>query len=536
MIIFYFKFDIISSDFQLFKEHSFLMNIATIKNNFGAGVVVFLISLPLSIGVALISGAPPIAGVWAVVIGGIVVGFLSGSNISVSGPAAGLSAIVLNAITTLGSFELFLTASLLAGIFQLALGFLRAGSLAEYIPISVVEGMLAGIGVIIITQQIPALLGVNDSFYHIFDWIKDIKWQAVIIAGVSFVVMIFWAKIPKLGEIKLLPAALVAVILGALINTTLNYFNMGLNSEYLVNLPQIHSVRELTTFFTFPDFSGLYNSFIWVTAVTVASVASIETLLSIEASDRIDPYRRITDNNQELRAQGTANIISSLVGGIPVTSVVIRSSANVRAGATHRMATMTHGLLMALCIILIPFLLNQIPLATLACILILIGSQLARISKFVKMYKKGFNQFLPFISTFIAVVIFDLLKGVAIGILLAIIHILRGHIKRSYYLSREELENVQEVHLTLGQEVSFLNKAAIKKTIKNIRPNSTVIIDATRSCFIAPDVLDMIQDYVNYTAPPANITVILKGFDNYHDDDESRRIVIKHHTHAIKGI
>ena len=467
------------------------------KSNFASGLVVFLVALPLCLGIALASGAPPLSGVLAGIVGGIVIGSLSTSHISVSGPAAGLAAIILAAITELGSFELFLCAGLIAGAIQLLLGFIRAGSLAEYIPVSVIEGMLAGIGVIIIMKQIPFALGSNGSLADPAALFADIHTGSLLVAGVSMAILIVWDKIPALKNIKILPAALVAVGAGILMNQwfVASGSSLAIPAGQLVQLPVPDTWREAAGMLTLPNFSGFGNSYVWMTGITIAIVASIETLLCIEAADRLDTRRRITDTNRELRAQGAGNIVSSLIGGLPITSVVVRSSANANAGATHKLSAVIHGVLLLVCVLAIPFILNMIPLSTLA-----------------------------------AVVALDLLKGVGIGLAISIIFILQGNMKRAYYLSREELAEADEISLELAEEVSFLNKAAIKKTLKNIRPGSKVTINAERSSYIAGDVLELIEDFANVFAKENDIDVVLKGFKSDYDH-EGR----DHHSHVRVG-
>lgn len=307
--------------------------------------------------------------------------------------------------------------------------------------------------------------------------------------------------------------------------------HLAVPENQLVHLPVLSSWQDLKDFVIFPDFSGFTNPFIWVTGATIAIVASIETLLSIEAADRLDSKRRLTDSNQELRAQGVGNIVSSLLGGLPITAVIVRSSANANAGATHKLSAIIHGVLLLICVLAIPTLLNQIPLATLAVILILVGYKLARPSVFKHFWHKGIYQFIPFIITMVAVVLFDLLKGVGLGLIISILFILHGNMKRAYYLSREELADASQIRLNLAEEVSFLNKAAIKKTLKNIQPNSMVIINAEHTAYIAYDVLELIEDFATIYAKENNIHVILKGFKADYDSlvDQHSNIKVEHH-------
>lgn len=505
------------------KEVTYLL-----RQNVSSGLVVFLVALPLCLGISLASGAPPLAGILSGIIGGIVIGYLSTSHISVSGPAAGLVAIVLAAIHELGSFELFLCAGLVAGIIQLLLGTIKAGSITNYIPISVIEGMLAGIGILIILSQLPYALGSQETLFNIIKSPQQIHWGSLSIALVSVAIIIVWEHFSPLKKLKLLPAALIAVIIGILLNDLFIYFDSSLAvpPTQRVQLPIPHSLEEAENLIRFPNFVGLSNPYVWITGATIAVVASVETLLSIEAADRLDKHRRITDTNHELRSQGVGNIVTALIGGLPMTSVIVRSSANANAGATHKISTIIHGLLLLISVLTIPTLLNQIPLSTLAAVLILIGYKLTRPSIYRHFWHKGIYQFIPFIATTLAVVWLDLLKGVGIGLVISILFLLYGNMKRAYYLSREELADAQEIVLELAEEVSFLNKAAIKKTLKNIQPNAKITIDAQRSVYIASDVLELIEDFTNFYAKENNIKVKLKGFKNDYENREEQQ-----HTH-----
>lgn len=510
--------------------------LAHLKQNFASGLVVFLVALPLCLGIALASGTPPLSGVISGIIGGVVIGLLSTSHISVSGPAAGLVAIVLTAMSELASFELLLCAGIIAGLFQLILGSIRAGSITNYIPISVIEGMLAGIGVLIIFSQLPYALGSSLSLKKmIVDGEIQIHLGAFIIAAVSVAVMLVWEKLLPLKRLKLLPAALIAVIIGTLLNRLFICLDspLAVSSHQLVQLPPFDSLSEIGNLLRFPDFSGFTSLSVWLTGITIALVASVETLLSIEAADRLDKSRRITDGNHELRSQGIGNIIVSLIGGLPMTSVIVRSSANAGAGATHKTSTIIHGLLLLVCVLSMPDLLNQIPLAALAAVLILIGYHLSRPAIYRHFWQKGIYQFIPFIATTLAVVSFDLLKGVGVGLVISVLFLLYGNMKRAYYLSREELSEAQEIVLELAEEVSFLNKAAIKKTLKNIRPHTKITINAERSVYIAGDVLELIEDFTNFYAKENQIKVKLKGFKNdYENQDgmQNTHIRIEHRS------
>ncbi len=507
---------------------------ANLKSDFASGLVVFLVALPLCLGIALASGAPLFSGIISGIVGGIVVGYLSQSHLSVSGPAAGLTAIVLTAISDLGAFNIFLTAVLIAGIIQLGLGFLKAGSISNYFPTNVIEGMLAGIGVIIILKQIPHAFGYDadyegdesfmqadgqNSFTELFNIVDKVTIGAVIIAVISLSILILWNKVDVLKKLKLVPAALVAVIISIVLN---EYFiqtgsSLAIGKEHLVNLPVPSSLDEFKNIIVLPDFTAVTNSKVWVVAITIAIVASIETLLCIEASDRMDKLKRYTDTNIELKAQGIGNIVSSLLGGLPMTSVVVRTSANNEAGAKSKMSTIIHGSMLLISVLSIPFLLNKIPLATLAAVLLMVGYKLAKPSVFKHFWYKGKYQFVPFIATFAGVVFMDLLKGVALGIFISIIGILRGNMKRAYEFRKEEYKDGDVIHIDLAQEVSFLNKAAIKSTLSSIPENSKVVIDASNTVYIAHDVQDLIKEFKKIRAKEDNIKVMLIGFKKEYD-------------------
>ncbi len=422
----------------------------SIKENLPSGLDVFLVALPLCLGIALASGAPPLSGVISGIIGGIVVGFISNSNISVSGPAAGLTAIVIGAITDLGAFNLFLCAGIIAGIIQLAMGYFRAGSISNFFPTNVIEGMLAGIGIIIILKQLTHAVGFDNDFEgnitlftpgfgldHIGSYIQGVYQAvhpgAVVITLVSLAILIVWDKVPKLKQIKFLPGALVAVILSILLQYVFKGSLFEIGKEHMVQLPVPNSLDDFKNMISLPDFSGFLRPEVWKYGAIIAVVASIETLLCIEASDRLDKRKRITDTNLELKAQGIGNMVSSLLGGLPMTSVVVRSSVNANSGATHKTSAILHGILLLVCVLTIPFYLNMIPYATLAAILLMVGYKLANPVLFKHLWYKGKYQFIPFIATVIVVVGKDLLTGVGVGLFLAIYFTLQGNMKRAYY-------------------------------------------------------------------------------------------------------
>lgn len=525
---------------------------ANLKSDFASGLVVFLVALPLCLGIALASGAPPLSGIIAGIVGGIVVGFLSRSHISVSGPAAGLTAIVLTAITDLGAFNIFLTAGLIAGMLQLILGFIKAGSISNYFPTNVIEGMLAGIGVIIILKQIPHAVGYDSDFEgdetfaenggnalgSLMDSLGHLHFGAILITLISLTILISWDKIAFLKRLKLVPGALVAVVVGVVLNEvfTASGSALAISKEHLVSLPVPQSFDDFKNIIVTPDFSGFMNPKVWVVGATIAIVASIETLLCIEASDRMDSQKRYTDTNVELKAQGIGNMLSSFIGGLPMTSVVVRSSANANAGAKSKMSAIIHGVLLLISVLSIPFLLNKIPLATLAAVLLMVGYKLAKPTVIMHFWHKGKYQFVPFIITLLGVVFLDLLKGVALGIAISVVFILRGNLKRAYRFRKEKFEDGDVIRIDLAQEVSFLNKAAIKTTLAEIPENSKVVINASDTVYIAHDVLDLIHEFATIRAADENIKVKLKGFKKAYElndiDDKANHVFFENYEEA----
>jgi carbonic anhydrase len=499
-----------------------------LKQDFPASIVVFLVAVPLCLGIALASGAPFFSGLIAGIVGGIVIGVISNSHLSVSGPAAGLTAIVLASIIQLGAFETFLVAVVLAGVLQLILGFLKAGSIANYFPGNVIKGMLTAIGIIIILKQIPHAFGYdkdaegnlsffdmdgNNTFTALLEPLSKIHLGVTIITAVALTILILWEK-PFMKKMRVVPGALVAVIVSVLLNTLFQtaFPTLAVAADHLVQVPVANSVSEFLGFFTFPDFSKAMNADVIMVAITLAAVASIETLLCIEAVDKMDPQRRITSQNRELKAQGIGNIVSGLLGGLPVTSVIVRSTANVNAGAKTKMSTILHGTLILVCAALIPFLLNKIPLGALAAILLVTGYKLAKISIFKQMFANGKYQWAPFMVTVIAIVFTDLLTGVGMGLVASIFAILLGNLKNSYYFHKKKHHEGEVIHIYLSEEVSFLNKASIKLTLDKLPENSDVIIDANKSNYIDFDVLELIREFKDIKAPQKGINCVLTGF------------------------
>jgi SulP family sulfate permease len=499
-----------------------------LKNDLPASIIVFFVALPLCLGIALASGAPLFAGIIAGIIGGIVVGIFSGSSLGVSGPAAGLAVIVLSAISKLGSWELFLVAIIISGIIQVALGYAKAGFIAYFFPSSVIKGMLTGIGLLIILKQIPHALGWDNdtigdesflqtdgtnTFSAIFSTFNHITPGAILISITSLATLIFWNKylLKKSKIFQIIQGPIVVVLVGILINYLFqnNILNFNLSTKQLVSLPVPTSLTDFFYQFRFPDLAALHNIEVYKIGFILAIVGSLETLLSVEAADRLDPEKRITPTNRELKAQGIGNIISGLIGGLPITQVIVRTSANVSFGAKTKLSAILHGFLLLISVLTISSIMNKIPLASLSAILIMVGYKLAKPNLLKKMYSLGWEQFVPFMATVIMILVTDLLKGIVIGMFFGIFYTLRHSYRNSHHLKeiKSNDNNGQELHyLELAQEVSFLNKASIMETLYNIPQNSKVTIDFSKSKSVAYDVLEIIKDYEIH-AKNSNITV-----------------------------
>ena len=492
--------------------------------DFLSSVVVFLVALPLCLGIALASGAPLFSGLLAGIIGGIIVGALSGSPLSVSGPAAGLTSIVAASILDLGSYQAFLFCVVLAGVFQIILGFAKAGSIGHFFPTSVIKGMLAGIGLILILKQIPHAVGYDadfegdesffqgdgrNTFSEIIEAWNYLTPGAIFIAFVSISLLLFWDtnKLKQYKFFRLVPAPLGVVIFGVVLNSLLDAYvpYLMIDEKHLVSMPILSESNDVSAFFMFPDFSMWLNPKIYYTAITLAIVASLETLLSIDACDKLDPYKRITPLNRELKAQGIANFLSGIIGGLPVTSVIVRSSTNINSGARTKASAISHGVILLLSVILIPHILQLIPLACLAGILIVIGYKLTNISLYQNMYSKGQSQFMPFIITVLAVTFTNLLQGVFMGMLVAVFYILRTNFKEAIIM----VSQGNSYLLKLTKDVSFLNKAHLRSKLQSIPNNSEVVIDGSQSHFIDHDIKETIEDFIK-AGVTKNITVDLK--------------------------
>jgi MFS superfamily sulfate permease-like transporter len=527
---------------------------ANLKSDLPSGLVVFLVAVPLCLGIALASGAQPFSGLIAGIVGGIVIGLLSNSALSVSGPAAGLAALVAGAIAAIGDFRLFLCAVFIAGIIQILLGLAKLGGIANYIPSSVIKGMLTSIGILIIAKQIPHAVGYdkdekgnvtelfpfgNEDWHELLKPFQHIETGVTIITIVSIIIMLVWEKPFFKKRMPFIPGALVAVIVAILLNTVWQSGSSKLviENEHLVQIPVAATTSEFFSFFTLPDFSGLLNGNVIMYGFFIALIASLETLLSIEAIDNLDPQRRVTNTNKELFAQGVGNSLSGLIGGLPVTSVIVRSSANVNSGAKTKLSAIIHGVFLLGCTISIPWLLNKIPLSALAAILLLTGYKLAKPSVFTSFWKAGKYQFVPFIVTVIVILSIDLFnisdfvnngsiivdlfkglkgKGLIIGVLAGILTatgaILHGNLKNSYYFHKENHQEGDIIKIRLSEEVSFLNKAAIRETLDHMPENSSVVIDASNTTYIDYDVLELIKEFRDIKAPLKNIRLQLMGF------------------------
>ena len=507
------------------------------KSDFQGGLVSFLVAVPLCLGIALASGAPLFSGIIAGIVGGLVVGALSRSAVSISGPEAGLILVVVSSISALGSFKAVQLAICVAGAMQIVLGVLRAGMVSNFFPSSVIKGMLAAIGIILILKQLPHLLGYDSDAVEslaLFPWtggnigalldhaVREVNYTAVGIAAASLAVLLAWEQpFFKTNPILVkIPAALVVVVLGVVLNEAVRLLSpaYALGGTHLVQLPVPKSAAEFVGLFTLPDFSQLTNPKVYLTAIPIALVASLEALLAIEATDELDPLKRKTPTNRELKAQGVGNMVSGLLGGLPLTSVIVRSSVSINAGGRTKMAALVHSSFLLLSVVLFPGLLNLIPWAALAAILLITGYKLARISIFKQFFKAGITEFLPFVVTIVAILLTDLLVGIGIGVATGLFFILKEMQKDAHFFQRYTVQGQEHLRLSLGEHVSFLNKASILTILKDIPADTTVEIDATNSAFIDRDVISAIENF-RETARQRNIELIfLRKGENYAHD------------------
>ena len=523
------------------KSNNKLSPFKNFKDDIPASIVVFLVAMPLCLGVAMASGAPLFSGLISGIVGGIVVGALSGSPLGVSGPAAGLAVIVLNAITDLGGFEIFLVAVILAGVLQLIMGFAKAGIIAYYFPSSVIHGMLAGIGIIIFLKQIPHAFGYDKDPEGDFEFsqvdghntleeigymMENISPGVVIVSVVSILILILWETklFKRMKFTKLIQGPLVVVTLGVFLGI---FFatnpSLAITTEHMVSVPVASSVNGFFDNFSMPDFAnGLKNPEVYITAVVIAVVASLETLLCVEASDKQDDLKRITPTNRELKAQGIGNLIAGFIGGLPVTQVIVRSSANQQSGGKTKASTIMHGVLLLVSVVTIPTILNKIPLGVLAAILLVVGYKLAKPALFKKMYKQGWGQFIPFVVTVTGIVFTDLLMGIALGLVVAVFVILRNNYRIPYEMTRESLEGRDSLKILLSEDVTFLNKASIQNSLTEIPDNTRVTIDASANRFIHHDVIEIIEDFQT-SAGSRNIEVEVLYLDKTQSENPVQR-------------
>jgi len=502
-----------------------------------SGIVVFLVALPLCLGVALASGAPAIAGLIAGIVGGIVVGLLSGSNTSVSGPAAGLTAVVAVQIGSLG-FETFLLAVVIAGGIQIAFGACRLGFVAGFFPSCVIKGLLAAIGIILILKQIPHLLGHDtdpegefafeqrdgeNTFSELMTSVGNIEGGSLVIGLASLAILILWGRSKTLKH-SIVPAPLIVVAFGTALVALFDSIGgtLQIGPSHLVNVPKLLGEGAVSAF-TFPSFSRVANSAVWLAGLTIALVASLETLLNLEAVDKLDPRKRHSPPDRELMAQGVGNLICGSIGGLPVTSVIVRSSVNILAGNRTRASAIVHGVLLLVFVVALPSLMNMIPLSCLAAILIVTGYKLASVKLFQGIWKQGINQFLPFVITVLAIVFTDLLIGIGIGFAASVAFILRNNLKRPLRRIREQHVSGELLHIQLSSQVTFLNRATVMETLEAIQPGQKVLIDASESDFIDIDILEIINAFDKETAPQRGIEVSLVGFQDYYEVDDKIR-------------
>lgn len=508
----------------------------TLPKDITASIAVFLVALPLCLGIALASNAPLFSGLISGIVGGIVVGILSGSHKSVSGPAAGLTAIVAAQIAALGSFEAFLAAVVIAGAIQVLMGTFRLGFIASFFPMSVIKGLLAGIGLILILKQIPHVFGHDadvegemsfeqpdheNTFTELMATLSDILPGAAIIGIASVLFLMAWDKVKALKKLPV-PSALIVVVLGVGINLLLRKMGHAweVKASHLVQVPAAKDFQAFLGFLQFPGAEHFSNPLVFKAAITVALVATLETLLNLEAVDKIDPDQRQSPPNRELVAQGAGNLIAGLIGGLPMTSVIVRSSVNINSGGKTKLSAILHGVLLIVCVVTVPHWLNEIPLSALAAILIVTGLKLASPKLFKEMWSEGAPQFLPFIITIAAIVFTDLLTGVLVGLGVSILFILHSNLRRPLRRVMEKHAMGDVLRIELANQVSFLNRAALEKVFYSVPRGGRVLIDARSTDFIDPDIRDLLSDLRDKTAPARGIEVSFIGMKdhNFFDD------------------
>lgn len=495
------------------------------RSDVPASIVVSLVALPLCLGVALASGAPLFSGLIAGIIGGIVVGAVSRSPLSVSGPAAGLTVIVFEAIESLPSYQVFLAAVVIAGVIQIAFSFSRSGILSEFVPSSVITGMLAAIGLILILKQVPHAVGYDADYEGSFEFFSrdgsntfSTFWQSVmqvitpgalIIGVVSLVFIFWWDKVkPKDGPLRFVPGPLLVVLIGVFGNMMLGLVRPEwlLGPKHLVQVPIAKSLGEFANLLTFPDFSAIGNAAMWTTAVTLAIVASLESMLSVKAVDEIDPRRRTTDKNRELLAQGTGNIVSGMLGGLPVTSVIVRSSANVDSGAESKLSTILHGFWLLVSVALIPAILNLIPLSALAAVLIATGYKLTKPKLFIVRYKQGWSQFVPFVVTVVAILFTDLLEGIVIGLAVGFAFVIARNFRTAITFACEG----EDCLVRARRNLYFIHKYELQQALERVPDDANLLIDLSSTNYVDLDNVDIINAFIK-GAEFRNIKVQVRG-------------------------
>jgi MFS superfamily sulfate permease-like transporter len=492
-----------------------------LKNDIPAGIVVFLVALPLCLGIALASGAPLFSGLIAGMVGGLIVSWASGSQLSVSGPAAGLTVIIINAIDSLGSFPGFLMAVVLAGFLQLVFGFLKAGAISAYFPTPVIKGMLAAIGLILIMKQIPHALGYDASYEgdesymletyrstlgEIANVLRYISPGATVVSVVSLIILMLWESnfIKRIAVLKSIPGAILVVLWGVFYNYLALQMapEWAISAKHLVSIPTVEHADQFIRLFSLPDFSFLANPQTYSIALTLAVIASLETLLSLEAVDKLDPLKRIAPTNRELKAQGLGNMVSGLIGGLPITAVIVRSAANVNAGGRSKVSAFVHGYFLLISVLFFARYLNQIPLSCLAAILLQTGFNLAKPKLFMEFVHKGQNQWVPFVVTVTAILLTDLLKGILVGLLVGFYYVIRTN----YHAAISLTQSGKHYLLQLNKDVSFLNRALLRHYFEQVDEGGYLVIDGSKTQFIDHDILEAIEDFIQ-SAPDANITV-----------------------------
>ena len=517
----------------------------TFKNDFPASIVVFFVALPLCLGIALASDAPPLSGLIAGIIGGIIVAPISGSKIGVSGPAAGLATIVALAISELGSFEIFLTAVVLAGIFQLVFGILRLGVIGYFFPNSVIVGMLSGIGIIIILKQIPHLFGYDiepmmthsytetpgaTTFSTLIQLTDNITIGAMFIGLLGLCIILFWDNIlaKKHKIFRTVQGPIIAVLSSTMIKMLCDRGHLQIDESHLVQIPVATTGRECLDCFNTPDFTQYFNPMVWTIAFTIALVASLETLLSAEATDKLDPDKNITPTNRELFAQGVGNITSGLIGGLPITQVIVRSSANIQSNAKTKTSAILHGVYLLLAVVLIGTILNHIPNSVLASVLIIVGYKLAKPSLFKIMWERGWTQFLPFVTTILVIIFKNLLWGIFTGLTIGIFVVLLKSFQNSMFLHKQQSEDKQSVKIILAEEVTFLNKASIQKTLNEIPEGSNLFLDISKTKHLDYDVIEILEDFA-IQSKNKNIDVTLNLSNGvFHNPDSYVKLLKPH--------